>query len=146
MKKFLNSILILVLVFAVCGCATNKTRVAEGAGIGGTVGAIAGGIIGFQTGHPFQGAAIGGALGAGAGAAVGAQIKKPAAETSDSATAQPTLQEIVNLSKDGASSDTIIAKIKKADHPKYTLTEDDVNYLTREGVSQRVIETLQGYK
>ena len=59
------------------GCAQNKTRVAEGAGIGGVLGATLGGIIGYQSGHPVEGALIGGAVGAGGGATVGSQIDKP---------------------------------------------------------------------
>jgi uncharacterized protein YcfJ len=141
MKKYLYSFLILVFVLVVCGCATNKTRVAEGAGIGGTIGAIAGGIIGFQSGHPLQGAAIGGAIGGGTGAVVGAQIKKPTQDNL-STPVQLTMQQIVDLSKQSVSSDDIITKIKAA-NSKYYLTADDVAYLQKQGVSQRVIETMQ---
>jgi uncharacterized protein YcfJ len=142
MKKIFYLSLILVSVFTVCGCQTNKTRVAEGAGIGGTVGALAGGIIGYQSGHPLQGAAIGGAIGAGTGAIVGAQINKPVQQTQ----AQPaTIQQIVDWTKQGLSSDEIISKIK-ATNPKYSLTADDLDYLKKQGVSQRVIETMQSYK
>ena len=131
MKKYLYSFFVLVFALVVCGCATNKTRVGEGAGIGGTVGAIAGGIIGFQSGHPVQGAAIGGAIGAGAGALVGAQINKPL-----------TMQQVVDLTKQGVSNDEIISRIK-ATKSKYSLTAEDVNYLQKQGVSQRVIEAMQ---
>jgi len=142
MKKCFYSFLILAFVWVVCGCATNKTRVAEGAGIGGTIGAIAGGIIGFQTGHPVQGAAIGAAIGGGTGALVGAQIKKPAQDNASEALEQLTLQQIVELSKQGVSSDEIIAKVKAA-NSKYFLTADDIAYLQKQSVSQRVIETMQ---
>ena len=142
MKKYLYSFFVLVFALVVCGCETNKTRVAEGAGIGGTVGAIAGGIIGFQSGHPFQGAAIGGAIGGGTGAVVGAQIKKPTQDATAQVSVPLTMQQIVDLSKQGVSSDEIIAKIKAA-KSKYSLTADDVNYLQKQGVSQRVIETMQ---
>ncbi|MBU0548313.1 MAG: tRNA (adenine(58)-N(1))-methyltransferase non-catalytic subunit TRM6 [Candidatus Omnitrophica bacterium] len=142
MKRYFYIFFILVFVLIVCGCQTNKTRVAEGAGIGGTIGAIAGGIIGFQSGHPVQGAAIGGAIGAGTGAAVGAQINKPTQDTSSQAPGQLTMQQIVDLTKQGVSSDEIIAKIKAA-NSKYSLTADDLEYLRKQGVSQRVIETMQ---
>ena len=142
MKRYFCLFSILVLALIVSGCATNKTRVGEGAGIGGTVGAIAGGIIGFQSGHPLQGAAIGGAIGAGTGAVVGAQIKKPTQDNSSQVPVQLTMQQIVDLSKQGVSSDEIIAKIKAA-NPKYSLTADDLDYLRKQGVSQRVIETMQ---
>lgn len=142
MKKYLSLFSILVFVLVICGCQTNKTRVGEGAGIGGTVGAIAGGIIGFQSGHPFQGAVIGGAIGGGTGAVVGAQIKKPTSDASSPVPAQLTMQQIVDLTKQGVSSDEIITKIKAA-KSKYSLTADDVDYLQKQGVSQRVIETMQ---
>jgi len=144
-KKVFYLPVILGLVFIVTGCQTNKTRVAEGAGIGGTVGAIAGGILGYQSGHPLQGAAIGGAIGAGTGAVVGSQINKPGQETQTQASRQITMQQIVDWTKQGVSSDGIISKIKAA-NPKYSLTADDVDYLNKQGVSQRVIETMQAYK
>ncbi|MFA6357294.1 MAG: glycine zipper domain-containing protein [Candidatus Omnitrophota bacterium] len=143
MKKGFYLIIILAFVFVVTGCESNKTRVAEGAGIGAGLGAVVGGIIGFQSGHPIQGAAIGGAIGGGTGAVVGAQIKKPAQGTSVPASSQITMQQIVDLTKQGVSSDEIIAKIKSA-NSKYSLTSDDVDYLKKQGVSQRVIETMQG--
>ncbi len=58
---------------------------------------------------------------------------------------QLTMQQIVDWTKQGVSSDEIISKIKAA-NPKYSLTADDVNYLKKQGVSQRVIETMQAYK
>ena len=145
MKKGFYLAVALAFVFIVTGCESNKTRVAEGAGIGGAVGAIAGGILGYQSGHPIQGAAIGGAIGAGTGAVVGAQIEKPSQGIQAQASTQLTLQQIVDWTKQGVSSDDIIAKIKAA-NPKYSLTADDLDYLKKQGVSQRVIETMQAYK
>jgi uncharacterized protein YcfJ len=142
MKRYFCLFSILVLALIVSGCASNKTRVGEGAGIGGVVGALAGGIIGYQSGHPIQGAAIGGVIGGGTGAVVGAQIKKPTQDTSTQAPAQLTMQQIVDLTKQGVSGDEIIAKIKAA-NSKYSLTADDISYLQKQGVSQRVIETMQ---
>jgi len=142
MKKYFYLFSILVFAFVFCGCESNKTRIGEGAGIGGAVGALAGGIIGYQSGHPLQGAAIGGAVGAGTGAVVGSQIKKPVKDTSTQVSGQLTIQQIVDLTKQGVSSDEIITKIKAA-NSKYVLTADDLGYLQKQGVSQRVIETMQ---
>jgi hypothetical protein len=58
---------------------------------------------------------------------------------------QVTIQQIVDWTKQGVSSDEIISRIKAA-NPKYALTADDIGYLRRQGVSQRVIETMQFYK
>ncbi|MGA2775627.1 MAG: glycine zipper domain-containing protein [Candidatus Omnitrophota bacterium] len=150
MKKYVSLLIVLAFSFAVFGCETNKTRVAEGAGIGGALGAIAGGVIGNQTGSPVGGALIGGALGAAGGAAIGAQINKPgAATTAQAGSTQPMAQlsmnEIVELTKQGVASDNIIAKIR-ATHSTYSLTQDDISYLRRQGVSQRVIEEMLAAK
>ncbi len=151
MKKIFYLFISLAFVFIAAGCQANKTRVSEGAGIGGVVGAVAGGILGYQSGHPLQGAAIGGAVGAGTGAVVGAQINKPTTnnqtktQTQAQASTQITMQQIVDWTKQGVSSDEIISKIKAA-NPKYSLTADDIDFLKKQGVSQRVIETMQAYK
>jgi hypothetical protein len=58
---------------------------------------------------------------------------------------QVTMQQIVDWTKQGVSSDEIISRIKAA-NPKYSLTADDIGYLKKQGVSQRVIETMQVYK
>jgi hypothetical protein len=58
---------------------------------------------------------------------------------------QLTMQQIVDWTKQGVSSDEIISRIKSA-NPKYSLTADDISYLKRQGVSQRVIETMQAYR
>jgi len=52
------------------------------------------------------------------------------------------MQQVVDLTKQGVSSDEIITKIKAA-NSKYFLTADDLSYLQKQGVSQRVIETMQ---
>ena len=146
MKKYFYTSVILALVFVVSSCASNKTRVGEGAGIGGVVGAITGGIIGHQSGHGVEGALIGGAVGSAGGAVVGSQMEKSTQDTQVvvQPTQQLTMQQIVDLTKQGVSSDDIISKIKAA-KPTYALTEDDLTYLRRENVSQRVIETMQAY-
>ncbi len=146
MKKFLSLFIVLVFIMAVSACQSNKTRVAEGTGIGGVVGALAGGIIGHQSGNGVEGALIGGALGAGSGAVVGSQINKPKQNTVSTAAttgSQISVQKIVDLTKQGVNSDEIISKIKSS-NSKYSLTVDDLNYLKKQGVSQRVIETMQG--
>ncbi|MCX5707082.1 MAG: hypothetical protein NTW13_05465 [Candidatus Omnitrophica bacterium] len=144
MHKNISLLVILAFIFIASGCETNKTRIAEGAGIGGAVGAVAGGIIGHQSGSGLGGALIGGAVGAGAGALVGSQINKPQKQdTAATTAAQLSMQQVVDLSKQGVSSDLIIKKIKDS-NTKFSLTKEDVEYLKKQGVSQRVIETMQG--
>ena len=155
MKKYGHLFFIPVLMFVVYGCAENQTRIGEGAAIGGILGAGVGEIIGHQSHHDVTGVLLGGALGAAGGAVAGSQIQKqPPAHSAVQASSpsvaptatQPTVQGIVDLTQEGVSTDDIIAKIKAASNPKYYLTADDIDYMHKKGVSQRVIDTMQSYK
>ena len=144
MKSIFNLFIVLVVVIGFAGCAENKTRIGEGAGIGGLLGAGAGAIIGHQSGHGVEGALIGGAIGATSGAVVGSQIEKQPAY--DPRVPEPstkvTLDRIVNWTKQGDSSDEIINRIKSS-KASFALTADDLKYLREHGVSQRVIDAMQ---
>jgi outer membrane protein OmpA-like peptidoglycan-associated protein len=64
--------------FVLSGCASlSKTQ--EGAIIGGSTGAVIGGIIGNQTGSTARGAIIGAAVGGAAGALIGREMDQQAA-------------------------------------------------------------------
>ncbi len=132
-----------VFVCVVSGCAQNQTRIGEGTAIGGVLGAAAGEIVGHQTHHDLAGVLVGGAIGAAGGAAVGAQIKKPV--PTEPQAGQVTIQQVVNWTKEGLPGDEIISRIK-ASNASYSLTRDDLDYLRKQGVSQRVIETMQASK
>jgi uncharacterized protein YcfJ len=158
MKKVLF-IFFSFLIVCSYGCESNKTRVAEGAVIGGLLGGAAGGIIGHQSGHGGEGAGIGIAAGALTGALVGSQINKPQAQTQpeqaqattqQSQALQPTvqtsqlsMQQVIDMSKKGSSDDDIIKEIR-ATNSKFNLSEEGINYLKKEGVSQNVISAMQG--
>lgn len=62
---------LLVLLIGLAGCTTAQ----KGAVIGGGTGAVAGGVIGHQSGHKVEGAAIGAGIGAVSGAVVGEQLE-----------------------------------------------------------------------
>ena len=132
-----------IFILIASGCAENQTRVGEGAAIGGGLGALAGGIIGHQTHSTATGILIGGAVGAASGAVVGAQIPK---NQPPSQYAQPinqvTMQQVVDWTRQGVSNDEIISRIRST-NSVYALTPDDINYLRKQGVSQRVVETMQ---
>ena len=150
MRKRNYLFIVPAFAFIFSGCAGNQTRVGEGAAMGGVLGAGVGEIIGHQSHHDVTGVLLGGALGAASGAVVGAQINKPAPQGAQAAAAtqpaaQLTMQRIVDLTKEGVSSDDIIARIRAA-NPKYYLTADDIDYMHKQGVSQRVIDTMQTYK
>lgn len=84
MKGIKNISLFLVAAVFLIGCAeiqeTAKTKTGQGAAIGAGVGAIAGGIIGHQSGHTGTGAVIGGLAGAAIGGTIGYQLDKQAKE------------------------------------------------------------------
>ena len=72
-------------------------------------------------------------------------VSVPWSNVQTPAPTQLTMQQIVDWTKQGVSSDEIISRIKSA-NPRYSLTADDLGFLKRQGVSQRVIETMQAYK
>lgn len=78
MRKIGLLFLILVVGVSMLGCQNAKTKAAEGAVIGGVIGAAAGGIIGHQSHSGAEGAVIGGAIGAVTGGLIGSQIEKTA--------------------------------------------------------------------
>ena len=150
MKAITLIILSQLLVTMTVGCQSSPNRTAEGAVIGGLLGAAGGGIIGHQSGHGGEGAGIGAAAGALTGALVGSQIKKPSQGGTQPAQSAPannpnqmSIQQIADLSKSGAHEAVIIDKIRMT-NSKFKLTQDDINYLKQQGVSQNVINVMQG--
>ncbi|MFA5271995.1 MAG: hypothetical protein WC412_06650 [Candidatus Omnitrophota bacterium] len=159
MKKLFSIILCMCLVAVFAGCENNKTRVGEGAVIGGLLGGAAGGIIGHQSGNAGAGAGIGIAAGAVTGAIIGSQIKKPQkegqvqnttastespqAQESISENGQLSIEQIVEMTQQGKKDDEIIAKIHST-NSKFNLSAEGINYLKQQGVSQKVIDSMQG--
>jgi uncharacterized protein YcfJ len=153
MRKYLHLWVIFVFSIVLTGCATNRTRVGEGAALGGLIGATAGGVVGHQSGHGVGGALGAGAVGAAVGGLIGSQMNKPETITRDTTTTATTtavtpsssnigVQQVVDWTKQGLTSDEIISRINGSSTSFY-LTSDDIRYLRREGVSERVIETMQ---
>ena len=135
-----------VLAFPLLGCASSKTRAVEGAVVGGGVGALAGGIIGHQSGHGAEGAGIGLAAGALTGTLVGSQIDKPQAQTASAAAAssgQMSVQDVVDLVKQGLSDDAVVAQIR-ATGSLFNLSAAQTSNLKQQGVSQKVIDAMLG--
>ena len=156
MHKRIKFLAVLGFIFLMTGCAENQTRIGEGAGLGGLLGATVGGIAGHQSGNDATGILVGGAVGAATGAIIGSQIDKPVSAQPVTRTVyvqpvpQPvtgplTIQQVVELTRQGIPSDEIVHKIQTS-NPKYYLTMDDIDYMRRQGVSQRVIETMQAYR
>jgi uncharacterized protein YcfJ len=138
----------LAFLFLAVGCQGNKTNVVEGSVVGGLVGATAGGIIGHQSHSGLEGAGIGAAVGAVAGGLIGSQIeKKPKVDTSGT-TPPADLQklntkQIIDLAHQGMGDPLIIERIKTT-NSTFQLAPADITYLKEQGVSQAVIDVMQG--
>jgi len=147
MNKILNLFFIASLVIIISSCAENQTRIGEGAGIGGGLGALAGGIIGHQTHSTVAGVLIGGAAGAATGALVGSQIPKQPQYTNYPPVPinQISMDQIVQWTRQGTPSEEIISRIRSTSS-RYSLTAEDIDYLERHGVSQRVIDFMSATK
>lgn len=149
MKRSPTLILSIGIMLFVTGCQNAQTKAGEGAIIGGVLGAAAGGIIGHQSHHGGEGAAIGAAAGALTGAIVGSQIPKQgqtAQGTQAAQSANPnqmSMQQIIDLTNQGANENVIIDKIRLT-NSRFNLSTDDINYLKQKGVTQRVIDAMQG--
>jgi len=153
MRNTISIILCLSFVALIMGCQGSQTRAGEGALVGGLIGATAGGIIGHQSHHGAEGAAIGAGVGAITGAILGSQIEKqPGQQPSQTSVAgapgaynpnQMTIQQIVDLTKQGINEAVIIDKIRIT-NSKFNLTQADIEYLKQQGVSQNVINVMQG--
>jgi len=145
MRRIISLIICFSLLWLITGCQSTQTRATEGAVIGGLLGATAGGIIGHQSGHGAEGAGIGAAVGAISGAIIGSQIEKPKSPGSSlsSNPNQLSLQQIIELSQQGVNEDVIIDKIRLT-NSRFNLTAEDIEYLKKQGVSQKVITVMQG--
>jgi hypothetical protein len=140
---------LMVAALLSAGCQNSPNRVGEGALIGGVLGAGAGGIIGQQSHHGGEGAAIGAVAGILGGAIVGSQIQKPqqGAATGNPASNpnQMSIQQVIDLSKQGVNDAVIIDKIHLT-NSKFSLSAGDLDYLKQQGVHQQVIDAMQGLR
>jgi uncharacterized protein HemX len=147
MNKAYVVMLGLCVIVAAAGCQSSPNRAPEGAVLGGAIGAGLGAIIGHQSGETGEGAALGAALGAGAGALAGSQMQKdqPAPQSQQSANPnQMSVIQVVQLSQQGVHEDVIVDRIRMSGS-RFTLSPSDVEYLQKQGVSQKVIAAMQGY-
>jgi len=154
MRKTGVVLLSLAIFTLSAGCQSSPNRTGEGALIGGLLGAGAGTIIGNQGNDRdkgrTQGALIGGVVGALGGALVGSNIQKqPQQQQSEqpaqtSNYSQMSIQQIVDLSKQGVNEEVIADRIKMS-NSKFNLSPGDIDYLKGQGVSPKVISAMRGY-
>jgi outer membrane lipoprotein SlyB len=153
MKKIVLVTVCVSVGVCMAGCQNTQTRATEGAVIGGIIGATAGGIIGHQSRHGGEGAAIGAAAGILSGAVLGSQVNKPtqpsqgnpvqtAPASQNINPQQMSIQQVVELTKQGIHEDVIIDKMRLS-NSRFVLTGDDTQYLKQQGVSEKVINAMQ---
>lgn len=153
MKREIALIVSAGVILVGTGCQNAQNRAAEGAVIGGILGAGAGGIVGHQSRHAGEGVAIGAAAGAITGAIVGSSIPKQqqgsqsaTGATQGAQTANPnqmSMQQIIDMTQQGINENVIIDKIRLS-NSKFNLTADDISNLKQKGVTQKVIDAMQG--
>ena len=148
MKIFTLVIAGLFFMMIGLGCQSTNEGAVKGGIIGGIIGAVGGGIIGHQSGHGIEGAAIGAGAGALTGAIIGnqagtpGQAATPAQATPAMSANQMSIQQIVDLTKQGVNDAVIIDRIRMS-NSRFNLSADDINYLKKQGVSQKVIDAMQ---
>ncbi len=123
----------------------------RGAGLGALAGAGAGAIIGNQTGDAGTGAVIGAGLGALTGSVVGNGMDEMAAQNRAQIAAQmgrqvqvgaASVNEVVSMTKAGVDP-RLIQNYIQTSGVERPLTPDDLIYLSNNGVSSNVIQTMQ---
>lgn len=119
------------------GCSTmNNTD--KGALIGGTAGAVGGGIIGHACKNTAAGAVIGGVVGAVTGAVIGDhKDQKEVAQAR-----QMTIDDVVRMTQDHISDTIIVGRIRDSGMV-FHLTAAEIETLKANGVSDQVVMEMQ---
>ncbi|MDP8264773.1 MAG: glycine zipper domain-containing protein [Candidatus Aceula lacicola] len=143
-------LLVISLLVAVgcLGCESMGANTKKGAGIGGLLGAVAGGVIGHQGGHGVEGALIGGAVGAIGGGTIGSGIDDQQAAEQPAASLESEhipIMKIVEMTGQGVPAEVIIDQLKSSGS-FYELDADTIKYLEDKGVDPKVITYLVSKK
>ncbi len=148
MKKRTFLFVCLISVVICAGCDSMGANTKKGAGVGGLLGSIAGGVIGHQSGHGVEGALIGGAVGAIGGGTIGSGIDDQ--QTTDEPKAQAvsshvSIMEIVKMTEDGVPAEVIVDQLKSSGSI-YSLDAETIKYLESKGVGDKVITYMVSEK
>ena len=132
------------------GCQTNSTA-ENGALFGGATGGVLGGIVGHQFHNTAAGAVIGAGAGALTGAVVGNKIDESEARNRaliESRLGHPvspgavSIEDVIAMTKAGVNEEVIVGHVNNNGVVR-PLNTADITYLTQNGVSPRVIQTMQ---
>jgi uncharacterized protein YcfJ len=132
------------------GCQTDSTA-DKGALFGGATGGVLGGIIGHQFHNTAAGAVIGAGAGALTGAVVGSKIDEAEARNRaliEARLGHPvspgavSIDDVIAMTKAGVNEDVIVSHVNNNGVTR-PLNTADITYLTQNGVTPRVIQTMQ---
>jgi uncharacterized protein YcfJ len=146
-KQAVLSAFVLSISLSVLGCQ-NLNHTENGALLGSGLGAIAGAVIGHQTGHRDTGALIGAAVGGVGGGAIGsqkdtevaqAQYQAQVTHTKDRAV---TNQDVIEMIRRGRSEALILSTIEERGG-WFDTSPQAINTLSENGVSDSVIMVMQ---
>ena len=139
-----------LFLLAAAGCSSTN-RADKGLLLGGLLGAGAGALIGDASGNAGAGAAIGAVTGAMAGGVIGSELDEIEARNRAQIEAQMgrqirtgavSIEDVVMMSQSGVQEDLIINHIR-ASGVVQPPTPQDLIYLSQQGVSSRVVATMQ---
>ena len=147
--RALLTILFCGAVITVSGCTANS-HAERGTAVGGATGAVAGTMIGAQSGNAGKGAVIGTMAGMVAGNLIGQdmdqqEIAREKYYTEAYAREREnavSIAQLIEMSEAGVADEVIIAKIQE-DGPREQLSTDDIITLTKRNVSSDVIKAYQ---
>ena len=139
----------LLMALGLLGCQ-NPSHTEQGAVVGGAVGAGTGAIIGHAMGNTGAGALIGAGAGALAGAAIGHSADQDEARRRaliEARIGHPvpgavTVPDVVAMTRAGVGEELIVNHIR-AHGVAAPLQTPDLIYLQQNGISPRVVSTLQ---
>lgn len=138
----------LAIALMATGCQTNTQ---DGALIGGATGGVLGAIIGHQFHNTAAGAVIGAGAGAVTGAVVGNKVDQDEARNRAEIAARlgrpispgaVTNEDVIAMTKAGVAEDIIVSHVNNNGVARPLQTADLI-YLQQNGVSSRVIATMQ---
>ena len=147
-KRHLFALFLLSLVAT--GCASPH-RTDQGALLGGLIGAGTGALIGDASGNAGAGAAIGAGIGALSGAVVGSELDAIEAKNRAEIEAQlgrqlragaVTTDDVVMMTQNGVNEELIVNHIRANGMIQPPSTQDLI-YLSKQGVSSRVVAAMQ---
>lgn len=153
---FRSLALMATLVWACPPLLLGQYQARDGAAVGGTAGAIIGGIIGHQNDETPEGAIIGGVVGAVAGGLIGNardqqqareryyqnQLAQQRYQMEQMARPPVTVNDVITMTRNGLSEQVIINYLNANGVPRQ-LTVSEIIGLHQQGVSENVIAAMQ---